>query len=96
MLYLCSYGGEGFEDGASKINKSDMFFDDDGDITNEDLKHMDEVTVKNVQYAKMSEGAVVLVDKYKCVDGENIFDGRRKAWGWIELDGLRDGKVKKK
>ncbi len=81
------YGAERFEDGASQINKSDMFFGDDGDISDEDLKHMDEVTMKNVQYVKMTEGDVVLLDNYKCMHGRNVFDGTRKhgvAWfgGW--------------
>lgn len=81
------YGAERFEDGASQINKSDMFFGDDGDISDEDLVHMDEVTMKNVQFVKMSEGDVVLLDNYKCMHGRNVFDGTRKhgvAWfeGW--------------
>lgn len=81
------YGAERFEDGASQINKSDMFFGDDGEITDEELKQMDEVTLKNVQYVKMSEGDVVLLDNYKCMHGRNVFDGTRKhgvAWfeGW--------------
>eukprot|EP00565_Helicotheca_tamesis_P006302 CAMPEP_0185727960 /NCGR_PEP_ID=MMETSP1171-20130828/3473_1 /TAXON_ID=374046 /ORGANISM="Helicotheca tamensis, Strain CCMP826" /LENGTH=434 /DNA_ID=CAMNT_0028396607 /DNA_START=125 /DNA_END=1429 /DNA_ORIENTATION=+ len=81
------YGAERFEDGASQINKSDMFFGDDGDITDEDLREMDEVTYKNVQFVKMTEGDVVLLDNYKCMHGRNVFDGTRKhgvAWfeGW--------------
>jgi len=81
------YGAERFEDGASQINKSDMFFGDDGDISDEELKHMDEVTMKNVQFVKMTEGDVVLLDNYKCMHGRNVFDGTRKhgvAWfeGW--------------
>eukprot|EP00979_Chaetoceros_neogracilis_P002762 scaffold453_cov278-Chaetoceros_neogracile.AAC.12 len=81
------YGAERFEDGASQINKSDMFFGDDGDISNEDLENMDEVTMNNVQFVKMTEGDVVLLDNYKCMHGRNVFDGTRKhgvAWfgGW--------------
>jgi len=81
------YGAERFEDGASQINKSDMFYGDDGDISDEDLEHMDEVTMKNVQFVKMTEGDVVLLDNYKCMHGRNVFDGTRKhgvAWfeGW--------------
>lgn len=81
------YGAERFEDGASQINKSDMFFGDDGDISEEDLRHMDEVTMKNVKFVKMNEGDVVLLDNYKCMHGRNVFDGTRKhgvAWfeGW--------------
>jgi len=81
------YGAERFEDGASQINKSDMFFGDDGDLTDSDLQHLDDVTMKNVQFVKMTEGDVVLLDNYKCLHGRNVFDGTRKhgvAWfqGW--------------
>jgi len=81
------YGAERFEDGASQINKSDMYYGDDGDLMPEDLKHMDEVTYKNMVYIKMTEGDVVLLDNYKCMHGRNVFDGTRKhgvAWfgGW--------------
>mmetsp|Transcript_7616 Transcript_7616/g.21668 ORF Transcript_7616/g.21668 Transcript_7616/m.21668 type:complete len:421 (-) Transcript_7616:51-1313(-) len=79
------YGAERFEDGASQINKSDMFFGDDGDISEEQLKHMDEVTMKNVRFVKMTEGDVVLLDNYKCMHGRNVFDGTRKhAVAWFE------------
>jgi len=88
------YGAERFEDGASQINKSDMFYGDDGDITDEDLEHMDEITMKNVQYVKMTEGDVVLLDNYKCMHGRNVFDGTRKhgvAWfeGWEGEDEMK-------
>eukprot|EP00522_Entomoneis_paludosa_P011543 CAMPEP_0172455616 /NCGR_PEP_ID=MMETSP1065-20121228/12157_1 /TAXON_ID=265537 /ORGANISM="Amphiprora paludosa, Strain CCMP125" /LENGTH=422 /DNA_ID=CAMNT_0013208083 /DNA_START=210 /DNA_END=1478 /DNA_ORIENTATION=+ len=81
------YGAERFEDGASQINKSDMFFGDDGQISDEQLKHMDEVTLKNARFVKMREGDVVLLDNYKTMHGRNVFDGTRKhgvAWfeGW--------------
>ena len=49
------YGAEKFEDGASRINKSDMFYGDDGDISDSDLKHLDEVTNNNIQYIEMNE-----------------------------------------
>jgi len=88
------YGAERFEDGASQINKSDMFFGDDGDISDADLEHMDEVTMKNVRFVKMTEGDVVLLDNYKCMHGRNVFDGTRKhgvAWfeGWEGEDSQR-------
>ena len=88
------YGAERFEDGASQINKSDMFFGDDGDISDADLEHMDEVTMKNVKFVKMTEGDVVLLDNYKCMHGRNVFDGTRKhgvAWfeGWDGEDSQR-------
>ena len=79
------FGAERFEDGASQINKSDMFFGDDGDISDDQLKHMDEVTMKNVRFVKMTEGDVVLLDNYKCMHGRNVFDGTRKhAVAWFE------------
>lgn len=81
------YGAEKFEDGASQINKSDMFYGDDGDLSEDDLKHLDEVTRKNMHYIKMKEGDVVLLDNYKTMHGRNVFDGTRKhavSWfgGW--------------
>jgi hypothetical protein len=87
FFVLYSYGAERFEDGASQINKSDMFFGDDGELTDEQLKQMDEVTMKNVRFVKMTEGDVVLLDNYKTMHGRNVFDGTRKhgvAWfeGW--------------
>jgi len=87
IFELPSYGAERFEDGASQINKSDMYFGDDAVISDEDLEEMDRVTMKNVQYVKMTEGDVVLLDNYKCMHGRNVFDGTRKhgvAWfeGW--------------
>ena len=64
-----------------------MFFGDDGQISDEQLKKMDEVTLKNSVYVKMKEGDVVLLDNYKTMHGRNVFDGTRKhgvAWfeGW--------------
>lgn len=80
-----SYGAERFEDGASQINKSDMYFGDDGSISDEELRHMDEVTMKNVKFLKLKEGDVVLLDNYKCLHGRNVFDGTRKhAVAWFE------------
>jgi len=79
------YGAERFEDGASQINKSDMFYGDDGEISEADLKHMDEITMKNAKFVKMTEGDVVLLDNYKCMHGRNVFDGTRKhGVAWFE------------
>lgn len=90
------YGAERFEDGASQINKSDMFYGDDGTISDDDLEHIDEVTMKNVQYVKMDVGDVVLLDNYMCMHGRNVFDGTRKhgvAWfeGWEGEDEMKRG-----
>jgi len=80
-----TFGAERFEDGASQINKSDMYFGDDGSISDEELRHMDEVTMKNVKFLKLKEGDVVLLDNYKCLHGRNVFDGTRKhAVAWFE------------
>lgn len=89
------YGAERFEDGASQINKSDMYYGDDGTIDDADLEHMDDITMQHVQYVKMSEGDVVLLDNYKCMHGRNVFDGTRKhgvAWfeGWEGEEEMRE------
>jgi len=81
------YGAERFEDGASQINKSDMFYGDDGALSPDELQHLDDITQQNMVYVKMNEGDAVLLDNYKCMHGRNVFDGTRKhgvAWfeGW--------------
>jgi hypothetical protein len=88
------YGAEKFTEGASEWNKSDFFFGDDGDLTDAELKHLDEITNKNIKYIKMKEGDVVLLDNYKTMHGRNVFDGTRKhavAWfgGWEGEDEQR-------
>jgi hypothetical protein len=96
-FYECRYGAERFEDGASQINKSDMFFGDDGDISDAALKEMDDITYNNMKYVKMTEGDVVLLDNYKCMHGRNVFDGTRKhgvAWfeGWEGEEDMKTAK----
>ncbi len=71
-----------------------MFFGDDGELSDEQLRHLDEVTMKNVRFIKMKEGDVVLLDNYKTLHGRNVFDGTRKhgvAWfgGWDGEDEMR-------
>ena len=79
------YGKERFESGASRINKSDMFFGDGSGITDEELAALDEATVKNIEYIKMTPGDVVLVDNYSAMHGRNVFDGTRKhAVTWFK------------
>lgn len=95
------YGAERFEDGASQINKSDMFYGDDGDISEDQLTHLDEITMKNVRFVKMTEGDVVLLDNYKCMHGRNVFDGTRKhavAWfeGWEGEEEMKQAAKSKK
>jgi len=71
--------------GASKLNKSDVFFGDGTIISQEDLKHVDEVTKKNQVLVAMQEGDVVLVDNYRTMHGRNIFEGTRKhAVTWFK------------
>jgi len=64
--------------GASKLNKSDTFYGDGSVISDEDLKHVDEVTRKNMVFVKMQEGDVVLVDNYRTMHGRDVFEGTRK------------------
>ena len=79
------YGAEKFEDGASRINKSDMYYGDDSDLDEADLAHMDEVTKKHTTYLKMAPGDAVLVDNYQTMHGRNVFKGTRKhAVSWFE------------
>lgn len=94
LIPILSYGAERFEDGASQINKSDMFFGDDGELTEAQLEELDEVTMKNVKFVKMTEGDVVLLDNYKTLHGRNVFDGTRKhgvCWfeGWEGEEEMR-------
>jgi len=71
--------------GASKLNKSDVFFGDGSTISKEDLKHIDDITKKNQVYVAMKEGDVVLVDNYRTMHGRNIFEGTRKhAVTWFK------------
>lgn len=64
-----------------------MFFGDDGSLSTDELKVLDEVTKANMKYVKMNHGDVVLLDNYKTMHGRNVFDGKRKhgvCWfeGW--------------
>ncbi|KAJ8600344.1 hypothetical protein CTAYLR_000668 [Chrysophaeum taylorii] len=79
------YGAEIFESGASRINKSDMYFGDDENLTEEDLLHLDEITTKHTVFLKMKPGDAVLVDNYQTMHGRNVFKGKRKhAVTWFE------------
>mmetsp|Transcript_24278 Transcript_24278/g.74848 ORF Transcript_24278/g.74848 Transcript_24278/m.74848 type:complete len:267 (-) Transcript_24278:45-845(-) len=79
------YGAEKFEDGASRINKSDMYYGDDGAIAESDLDHLDELTKKHTVSLKMSPGDAVLLDNYQTMHGRNVFKGTRKhAVSWFE------------
>merc|ERR1712046_45303 len=79
------FGEEQFVSGASRINKSDMFFGDGGALSAEELQHVDEVTRRNIQFVKMEKGDVVLLDNYMVMHGRNVFSGTRKhAVTWME------------
>ena len=78
-----------------------MFYGDDGDISEDQLTHLDEITMKNVRFVKMTEGDVVLLDNYKCMHGRNVFDGTRKhavAWfeGWEGEEEMKQAAKSKK
>eukprot|EP00468_Gymnochlora_sp_CCMP2014_P011499 CAMPEP_0167749360 /NCGR_PEP_ID=MMETSP0110_2-20121227/5361_1 /TAXON_ID=629695 /ORGANISM="Gymnochlora sp., Strain CCMP2014" /LENGTH=447 /DNA_ID=CAMNT_0007634499 /DNA_START=80 /DNA_END=1420 /DNA_ORIENTATION=- len=77
---IYSGGDEGRDKttGSSKINLTDVFYGDGTPISEEDLKHVAEVTMKNVKFIKLNQGDVVLVDNYKTQHGRNVFEGTRK------------------
>uniref|UniRef100_A0A7S0H8C6 TauD/TfdA-like domain-containing protein n=1 Tax=Hanusia phi TaxID=3032 RepID=A0A7S0H8C6_9CRYP len=71
--------------GASRLNKSDVFYGDGSQISKEDLKHIDEITKKNQVYVAMKQGDVVLIDNYRAMHGRNVFEGTRKhAVTWFK------------
>ena len=71
--------------GASKLNRTDMYYGDGSVISKEDLEHIDEVTRRNLVYVPMQEGDVVLVDNYQVMHGRDVFEGERMhAVTWFE------------
>jgi len=79
------YGAERFESGASRINKSDMYYGDGEPLSDADLQHLDELTNANLVYLKMQPGDAVLLDNYQTMHGRNVFQGKRKhAVTWFE------------
>jgi len=71
--------------GASKLNRTDMYYGDGTDISKEDLEHIDAVTRKNLVSVLMEEGDVVLVDNYQVMHGRDVFEGTRlHAVTWFE------------
>lgn len=78
------YGEEKFTDGASQINKSDMYYGDDGAIAAADLDAMDELTKRHTVSLRMAPGDAVLLDNYQTMHGRNVFKGTRKhAVSWF-------------
>lgn len=82
------FGEEGFENttGASRINKTDVYYADNGNKMPIDrLKHLDEVTQKTVKKISMKEGDMVLLDNYLVMHGRCPFEGTRKhAVTWFK------------
>jgi len=71
--------------GASKLNRTDMFYGDGTPIPIEHLQHIDELTMKNLVYVPMEEGDVVLVDNYQVMHGRDVFTGERlHAVTWFQ------------
>jgi hypothetical protein len=71
--------------GASKLNRTDMFYGDGTPIPREHLEHIDEVTMRNLVYVPMEEGDVVLVDNYQVMHGRDVFEGERlHAVTWFQ------------
>ena len=78
-------GEVGETTGASKFNVTDMFYGDGTPISVADLEHIDEVTMRNLQYVPMEQGDVVLVDNYQVMHGRDVFTGERlHAVTWFQ------------
>lgn len=82
------YGDEDLEnaDGASRINRTDCYYADTGNtLTEDDLKYLDQVITRELQYIKMQKGDVVLLDNYSVMHGRAPFEGTRKhAVTWFK------------
>jgi len=82
------FGAEGFEEttGASRINKTDVYYADTAAKVEIDrLKHLDEVTKKTAVPIKMAAGDMVLLDNYMVMHGRCPFEGTRKhAVTWFK------------
>ena len=71
--------------GASKLNVTNMFYGDLSEISDEDLQHIDEVTMRNLVPVPMEKGDVVLVDNYQVMHGRDVFTGERMhAVTWFQ------------
>lgn len=80
------YGEAQETTGASRINKTDVFYGDDGQkIETEWLEHLDKVTLDCAQKVKMEEGDMVLLDNYLVMHGRCPFEGTRlHAVSWFK------------
>eukprot|EP00418_Pyrodinium_bahamense_P001773 CAMPEP_0179015552 /NCGR_PEP_ID=MMETSP0796-20121207/2855_1 /TAXON_ID=73915 /ORGANISM="Pyrodinium bahamense, Strain pbaha01" /LENGTH=491 /DNA_ID=CAMNT_0020711199 /DNA_START=55 /DNA_END=1530 /DNA_ORIENTATION=+ len=82
------FGDEGFAEttGSSRINKTDVYYADTGEkIPNEELKHLNQVTMELAIPIKMQAGDMVLLDNYLVMHGRCPFEGTRKhAVTWFK------------
>jgi len=82
------YGNEGLDSptGASRINRTDCYYADTGEqLDHDELRHIDEVTMRDVTKVKMQQGDVVLLDNYSVMHGRAPFNGTRKhAVTWFK------------
>merc|ERR1712183_566214 len=71
--------------GASKLNVTNMFYGDLSEISEDDLRNIDEATMRNLVWLPMKEGDVVLVDNYQVMHGRAKFTGERlHAVTWFQ------------
>eukprot|EP00440_Ansanella_granifera_P058831 gb/GFBE01063771.1/.p1 GENE.gb/GFBE01063771.1/~~gb/GFBE01063771.1/.p1 ORF type:complete len:470 (+),score=129.12 gb/GFBE01063771.1/:1-1410(+) len=72
--------------GASRINKTDVYYADNGQKVEIDrLKHLDQVTLDTAVKVKMQPGDMVLLDNYLVMHGRCPFEGERlHAVSWFK------------
>jgi hypothetical protein len=80
------YGEAQETTGASRINKTDVFYGKTGEKVEVDrLKHLDEVTMKTAKKILMKPGDMVLLDNYLVMHGRCPFEGTRlHAVSWFK------------
>lgn len=82
------FGDEGFAEttGASRINKTDVYYADTGNKFEVDtLRHVDKVTMESAVPVRMEQGDMVLLDNYLVMHGRCPFEGTRKhAVTWFK------------
>ncbi len=71
--------------GASKLNRTNMYYGDLSEIPEEDLRAIDDAVMRNLVYVPMKPGDVVLVDNYQVMHGRDVFTGERMhAVTWFQ------------
>eukprot|EP00899_Mesostigma_viride_P016137 jgi/Mesvir1/24524/Mv21865-RA.1 len=74
--------------GASRFNKTDVFYGDGAPVSEEDLEHVDKLTWANIHEIAMKPGSVLLLDNYRVMHGRKVFSGTRKHGViWIGREG---------